>query len=70
MYFQQTGTKSIKVKETGSSREPNRLGIKVANLLIQGGTIKLAEGWRDAVQSGTRDYDKKWESFHLWCRTR
>jgi hydroxymethylbilane synthase len=48
--FSADGTKSIKVKETGSSREPNRLGIKVANLLIQGGTIKLAEGWRDAVQ--------------------
>lgn len=48
--FSADGTKSIKVKETGNSREPNRLGIKVANLLIQGGTMKLAEGWRAAVQ--------------------
>lgn len=48
--FSADGTKSIKVKETGNSREPNRLGIKVANLLIRGGTMKLAEGWRAAVQ--------------------
>lgn len=48
--FSADGTKSIKVKETGNSREPNRLGIKVANLLIRGGTMKLAEGWRVAVQ--------------------
>jgi hydroxymethylbilane synthase len=48
--FSADGTKSIKVKETGNSREPNRLGIKVANLLIQRGTMKLAEGWRAAVQ--------------------
>lgn len=48
--FSADGTKSIKVKETGNSREPHRLGIKVANLLIRGGTMKLAEGWRAAVQ--------------------
>lgn len=48
--FSADGTKSIKVKETGSSREPKRLGIAVANLLIKSGTLKLAEGWREAVQ--------------------
>jgi hydroxymethylbilane synthase len=48
--FSADGTKSIKVKETGSSREPNRLGIKVANYLIKGGTMKLAKEWRNAVE--------------------
>jgi hydroxymethylbilane synthase len=48
--FSADGTKSIKVKETGSSREPKRLGIAVANLLIKSGTMKLVDGWHEAVQ--------------------
>src|SRR5919202_4360203 len=45
------GTESIEIKETGSKRASNRLGIKVANLLLNAGAMKLAEGWRDAVEA-------------------
>src|ERR687887_11571 len=49
--FSADGTESIKVKETGSKRDPNKLGVKVANLLFKAGVMKLAEGWRDAVRA-------------------
>ena len=45
------GTESIEIKETGSKRAPNKLGIKVGNLLLKAGSTKLAEGWRDAVET-------------------
>jgi hydroxymethylbilane synthase len=49
--FSADGTESIKIKETGSIRYPTKLGIKVANLLYKAGAMKLAEGWRDAVEA-------------------
>lgn len=49
--FSADGTESIKIKETGSKRDPNELGIKAANLLLKAGAMKLAEGWRDAVEA-------------------
>jgi hydroxymethylbilane synthase len=49
--FSADGTESIKIKETGSRRDPTKLGIKVANLLYKAGAMKLAEGWRDAVEA-------------------
>jgi hydroxymethylbilane synthase len=49
--FSADGTESIKIKETGSKRDPNKLGIKAANLLLKAGAMKLAEGWRDAVEA-------------------
>jgi hydroxymethylbilane synthase len=45
------GTESIEIKKTGSKRASNKLGIKVANLLLKAGAMKLAEGWRDAVEA-------------------
>jgi hydroxymethylbilane synthase len=49
--FSADGTESIKIKETGSIGYPTKLGIKVANLLYKAGAMKLAEGWRDAVEA-------------------
>jgi hydroxymethylbilane synthase len=49
--FSADGTESIKIRETGSKRDPNKLGVKVANLLFKAGVMKLAEGWRDAVRA-------------------
>jgi hydroxymethylbilane synthase len=49
--FSADGTESIEIKETGSKRDPNKLGIKTANLLLKAGAMKLAEGWRDAVEA-------------------
>ena len=49
--FSADGTESIEIKETGSKRNPKKLGIKTANLLLKAGAMKLAEGWRDAVEA-------------------
>ena len=48
--FSADGTNSIKIRKIGDSKEPSKLGIDVANLLIKEGATKLAEGWRDAVE--------------------
>jgi hydroxymethylbilane synthase len=49
--FSADGTESIEIKESGSKRDPDKLGIKAANLLLNAGAIRLAEGWRDAVKA-------------------
>ena len=48
--FSADGTNSIKIRKIGDSKEPSKLGIDVANLLIKEGATKLAEGWRYAVE--------------------
>jgi hydroxymethylbilane synthase len=48
--FSADGTNSIKIRKIGDSKEPSKLGIEVANLLLKEGATKLAEGWRDAVE--------------------
>jgi hydroxymethylbilane synthase len=49
--FSADGTESIEIKESGSKRDPDKLGINAANLLLKAGALRLAEGWRDAVEA-------------------
>ena len=50
MYFLADGTKFIKLRKTGGSKDPSRLGINVANLLIKKDVTTLSQGWHDAVE--------------------
>jgi len=47
--FSADGSESIKLKQTSNLKNPEKLGIKVANMLISKGAMKFALGWRDAV---------------------
>ena len=47
--FSADGTKSIKLRETGSLNDPDRLGAKTGRLLLEEGASKLSAGWREAV---------------------
>ncbi|MGH9991157.1 MAG: hydroxymethylbilane synthase [Nitrososphaera sp.] len=48
--FSADGERNIKVREVGRPSEPERLGNKVAHMLMKEGAMELAEGWRRAVQ--------------------
>jgi hydroxymethylbilane synthase len=48
--FSADGSRNIKIKTTGSSKSPERLGTKVADDLLAQGAAELAEGWRNAVE--------------------
>jgi hydroxymethylbilane synthase len=48
--FSADGSKNIKVKQTGRASEPEKLGNKVADLLVKQGAMEMAEGWRRAVE--------------------
>jgi hydroxymethylbilane synthase len=48
--FSADGKQNIKIKNTGKTDNPEKLGSKAADMLIKEGAMKLAEGWRDAVQ--------------------
>ena len=48
--FSADGKQNIKIKNTGKTDNPEKLGSKAADMLINEGAMKLAEGWRDAVQ--------------------
>lgn len=48
--FSADGSKNIKVREAGNANEPEKLGNKVADLLVKKGAIEMAEGWRKAVE--------------------
>lgn len=48
--FSADGSKNIKVKQVGRASEPEKLGIKAADLLIKQGAMQMAEGWRSAVE--------------------
>jgi hydroxymethylbilane synthase len=48
--FSADGTKSIKISKSGNSMQAEKLGLKVADLLLKQGAGALAEGWRDAVE--------------------
>jgi hydroxymethylbilane synthase len=48
--FSADGKENIKVKRAGNANNPEKLGIKVAEMLVNEGAMKLAEGWRSAVE--------------------
>lgn len=48
--FSADGSKNIRIKKTGSASSPEKLGSKVADILLKQGAAELAEGWRNAVE--------------------
>ena len=48
--FSADGTKNIRVKKVARTNEAERLGSKVADMLVEQGAMDLAEGWRKAVE--------------------
>ena len=48
--FSADGTRNIKAKKVGKANEPEKLGAKVADLLVKQGAMAMAEGWRRAVE--------------------
>jgi hydroxymethylbilane synthase len=48
--FSADGTKGIRLKTTGSAKNPEKLGSRVADELLDQGATELAEGWRNAVE--------------------
>ncbi|MEW5840258.1 hydroxymethylbilane synthase [Nitrososphaera sp.] len=48
--FSSDGSKSIRVKKTGSAGAPEKLGAGVAGMLLKQGAGELAQGWRQAVE--------------------
>ena len=48
--FSADGNRNIKVKQVGMASEPEKLGTKVANMLVRRGAMEMAAGWRRAVE--------------------
>lgn len=48
--FSADGTRNIKTKKVGKANEPEKLGGKVADVLVKQGAMAMAEGWRRAVE--------------------
>lgn len=48
--FSADGSRGIKIKTTGSAKNPEKLGTKVADDLLGRGAAELAAGWRNAVE--------------------
>ena len=48
--FSADGSRNIRVKKVGKAAEPEKLGNKVADMLIKQGAMELAAGWRNAVK--------------------
>jgi hydroxymethylbilane synthase len=48
--FSADGARNIKVKKAGRAGEPEKLGSKVADMLVKQGAMEMAEGWRRAVE--------------------
>jgi hydroxymethylbilane synthase len=48
--FSADGKRHIKANKVASAEDPEKLGNKVADLLIKQGALEMAEGWRTAVQ--------------------
>jgi hydroxymethylbilane synthase len=48
--FSAEGTKCIKLTKRGDSSKAIELGLSMGELLIKGGALELARGWREAVQ--------------------
>jgi hydroxymethylbilane synthase len=52
--FSADGSRNIKVKKVGKASEPEKLGDKVAGMLVNQGAMEMAEGWRRAVEEWNR----------------
>ena len=52
--FSADGSMNIKVKKIGNANDPEKLGSKVADMLIRQGAMEMAEGWRRAVEEWNR----------------
>ena len=48
--FSADGSRNIKVKKVGKASDPEKLGNKVAEMLIKQDAMEMAEGWRRAVE--------------------
>jgi hydroxymethylbilane synthase len=48
--FSADGTKCIKLTKRGDSKNAIEIGLSMGELLIKGGALELAKGWREAVQ--------------------
>lgn len=52
--FSADGSKCIKLRKRGNTKDAKKLGVNMGKLLIKGGALDLAKGWRDAVQQWNR----------------
>jgi hydroxymethylbilane synthase len=52
--FSADGSKCIKLRKRGNTKDARKLGVNMGKLLIKGGALDLAKGWRDAVQQWNR----------------
>lgn len=52
--FSADGSRNIKVKKIGNANDPEKLGNKVADMLVKQGAMEMAEGWRRAVEEWNR----------------
>jgi polyhydroxyalkanoate synthesis regulator phasin len=52
--FSADGARNIKVKKVGKASEPEKLGKRVADMLVKQGAMEMAEGWRRAVEEWNR----------------
>ena len=52
--FSADGSKNVKVKKIGNANDPEKLGNKVADMLVKQGAMEMAEGWRRAVEEWNR----------------
>ncbi len=52
--FSADGSRNIKVKKIGNANDPEKLGNKVADMLVKQGATEMAEGWRRAVEEWNR----------------
>lgn len=48
--FSADGSRNIKVKKAGKASDPEKLGDRVAEMLVKQGAMEMAEGWRRAVE--------------------
>jgi hydroxymethylbilane synthase len=48
--FSADGKQNIRIKKVGRAREAEKLGSKVADMLVKQGTMELSEDWRRAVE--------------------
>jgi hydroxymethylbilane synthase len=52
--FSADGKQNIRIKKTGRASEAEKLGSKVADMLVKQGAMDLSEGWRRAVEEWNR----------------
>jgi hydroxymethylbilane synthase len=56
--FSADGTRNIKLRKRGNIKNARKLGLKMGELLINGGAMDLASGWREAVNKWNRLKEK------------